>query len=252
MVDECSDMSDLDASVKICRYMNFAKFFLMLRDRSLYFCRSDKFRDPLEGVPTARNIEICCDEANKQVYGLDVQHTTREELDNLLLRNKPRFFINCWNRGEGESREMWKEYASDSTGICICSNFNNLKKCFKSSESSDQYEPICNFVSYLDREKALVLYPSNDKICIPDGKDYIHLYYTKDKKSFTHENEIRAIIELDHIIEYGINVKVSLDTLIEKVLVRNNKSDWFFNLVKLLVEEYGLDPGIVDYSGLVD
>jgi len=95
------------------------------------------------------------------------------------------------------------------------------------------------------------MYPYVEEICIPNKNNFIHLLWTKDL-SFTHENEIRAVIELDQVVESGINAKVSLDILLEKVLVRKNAPDWFFNMIKSLIAEYGLDPNIVYHSCLVD
>ena len=46
--------NDLDLSVsndqQLWRYMDFAKFAAMLRERSLYFPRADKLGDPFEGA----------------------------------------------------------------------------------------------------------------------------------------------------------------------------------------------------------
>jgi hypothetical protein len=251
MANEHLDSSYYDKSTKIYRYMNFNKFFLLLRDESLYFHRLDKYKaDPSEGTPTNKTIELCSEGGPSKFYDLNIRPSTKDELDNLLAYRQ-RFFINCWNSDNGESIDMWKEYASDSTGICIQSNFNSLKKCFVSSEISDQYKKYFNFISYVNREKAVIIYPHVEEVCIPNKDDFIHLLWAKDM-SYIHENEIRAVIEFDQAVESGINAKVSLDILLEKVLVRKNAPDWFFNLIKSLIAKHGLDPNIVNRSCLVD
>ncbi|WP_257150127.1 hypothetical protein [Bacillus cereus] len=41
--------SNIEENAKLWRYMDFAKLVSLLSNQSLYFCKSDEFRDVFEG-----------------------------------------------------------------------------------------------------------------------------------------------------------------------------------------------------------
>src|SRR2546425_1600566 len=125
-----------DPSVKIWRYMNYAKFECMLQKGSLYFHRADKFDDPLEGHytnanPSIEDMWIAHQIANfgfgaKPGSEVELRVAYRRMLD-VVHADKMETFVNCWHMNERESPTMWSEYATDDSAVCIQSTFQLLR-----------------------------------------------------------------------------------------------------------------------------
>ena len=75
------------------------------------------------------------------------------------------------------------------------------------------------------------------------------------RESFRHEHELRALIlnsqnirETTQPLITGINVKVNLDKLIEKIYLSPQAPNWFKDLVKSITEKYHIDKPIESSS----
>jgi hypothetical protein len=90
-------------------------------------------------------------------------------------------------------------------------------------------------VCYLDYEKEFV----------PENNTFSPLLHKR--RSFSHENEVRAIIETlgsggveqPPVAEHGINVPVSLEDLVERVFIAPTTPDWVFKAIEGMVSRYG-------------
>ena len=224
---------------KIWRYMDFTKFVELLNSSSLYFSRADQFEDIFEGsVP-----KISAEVRNRQMLDLIEKKKllpkyTPDFWEDYGIKTKKEYAINCWHMNDFESAAMWKLYLKSNEGIAIQSDYSKLVASLNPSELLI----FIGTVNYIDYEK--------DKIDLTNGlSPYIHK-----RKSFSHENELRAIIwqiaaankdKLD-LSNGGINVKVDLQTLIENVYVSPDSPLWLTNLIKETCTKFGYNFNVIN------
>lgn len=215
-----------DNSTHIWRYMDFVKFASLIDKSELYFCRSDKFEDPVEGsFPELCTADKIC---------------TTEELKKHISQTNFNFrkqtHINCWHQNDYESAGMWNLYAKDNRGIAILSTIGKLKESI-----IDSRNVYIGKVKYIDYKK--------DQIPI---LDFFSPFFYK-RMSFAHENEIRALVETsddlplkdghpDYSIDihlHGLGIKVDLKKMIEAIYIAPFAPSWFVELVKSFNNKYG-------------
>jgi len=223
-----------DENIKIWRYLDFTKLIALIDSRRLYFTRCDKFEDPFEGSWPKPNVE-----ARKYVpedLPEEKQMKYLEYMNRMgdINKNWPRYIaINCWHANEHESAAMWKLYLKSDEGIAIQSTYGRYKKSI-----IDDEKVFIGKVTYIDYDK--------DGI---DGSNILGPFVHK-RKSFEHEKEIRGLVSkwptvgktLDfekEIIEHGLQIKVDIETLIERIHVAPNAPQWFASLVESAMKNYG-------------
>lgn len=223
----------------IWRYMDLTKLLSILEDNTLFFTRADGFEDDFEGSLPKKNFE------EREIQRvLERRHAKPWDFsDSEYIKNLNRYVgISCWHNNPVESAAMWKLYLSSGDGIAIKSTVKRLKDCI-----SDNHEVFIGQVDYNDYDK--------EKI---DFSNYFSLYLNK-RKSFIHEQEIRAIIFLpptpifqpglssthDYKTENivgGIPINIKPSILIEEIRVSPKTPAWFLKLVKNIVKKrYLLD-----------
>lgn len=225
-----------NAEARIWRYMDFTKFVSLLDKSALFFSRADKLDDPFEGSYSKANVKLRPQMYKDKVPPDVLQHLTK--VHKLFLKYT---VINCWHLNEYESAAMWKLYLKSNEGIAISSTFNRLKGCLESEK------PIIFIgkVQYIDYEKDW----------LPEGN---MLYpFVHKRKSFAHEQELRAVIQEfrykeDGEIDWdkppfdeGIYVQVNLETLIDKIYLAPTSPKWLFELVKAVTSRYKLDKEVL-------
>jgi len=130
---------------------------------------------------------------------------------------------------------MWKLYSQSVEAIAIQSTYRKLR---------DSFEPrvVVGLVQYIDYDKTVI------------QENNIYNYFMFKRKSFAHEQELRAIFDLPKEAEEemqrgGTWLKVDLDRLIEKVYVAPTSLTWFKELVVQVMNRYGLQKAVMQ-SGL--
>ena len=232
----CESPKNKDA--KVWRYMDFTKFVSLLEKKSLYFTRADKFDDPFEGSYSKFNVQI-----RPEMY-----KNFPVLINDNYKKMFPKFvFFNCWHLNDFESAAMWNLYLKSDEGVAIQSNFERLTKCFH------QYTDNSIFVGN-------VKYIDYDVDWLPED-NYLNPFMYK-IKSFEHEKEIRAAIvdipfndkylDLNSIkFSHGFYVPIDLEILIEKIYVSPTSPDWFYTLVKSVINKYAIDKDVIK-SNLLD
>lgn len=209
--------------IKIWRYMDISKFISMLENGGLFFSRADKLGDPFEGSFSRADNEF--DHIFK--WGRDIFIGEDKSLKPDYKSLRKSVFINCWHMNEHESAAMWKLYTQTNESICIQSTFRNLKECLDGLDE----EVLLDEVSYIDYKHDRI--PCNNVLNL----------FTHKRKSFTHEQELRALIWINKSISPktdGIWEKVSLELLIDKIFIAPTSPKWFLELLKKVVIRYGL------------
>ena len=124
------------------RYSDFAKFMDLIERRKLWFSRSDKFEDPLEGTFTDAEIahfgSLRPDgtPADPALYG--------SPQVSKMMRGTT--FVNCWREGKHESMAMWDIYGKGSGVVAIKSTVGLLK----AAVASYDWDVFISRVNYVD------------------------------------------------------------------------------------------------------
>lgn len=212
-----------DPSVKLWRYLDFTKFVSMLDKKALFFVFSDSLNDPFEGSISAINKSLRPSLFQKKFFDSNI--------DRSILRS--RVAINSWHMNSQESAAMWKLYAQTNEAVCIQSTYSLLRyelaPLFKISKM--------NYVDY-------------NSEYIPEYHPLLPFIFKR--KSFEHEQELRALIDMDEAApdlhefmgiepsQSGIYKSVSIKTLVQRVFVAPDSPDWFYDLVKNVCNSYDL------------
>jgi hypothetical protein len=240
LVNTHPEFAPPDNTVKIWRYFDFAKFISMLDKRALFFSRADKLGDPFEGSYSKET----------------VRSRSRDERQiSDMLKQIPRFtIINCWSISESESASLWALYSRTGQGIAIQSTVGRLKMCLGVEEDQNK----SHIGAYIYKVKYIDF--QND--IMPDH--FLLSPFLHKRKSFEHENELRAIImqwppkiydkilkmkgipyeevvKAGEIFNQGEYVDVDLERLIENVYVSPLSPNWFRCLVDSVLEKYALN-----------
>ena len=145
------------------------------------------------------------------------------------------FLLNCWHMNEQESAAMWKLYTTSNQAIGIQSTCAHLRSTLPSKIDIDR-------VHYINFEKER----------IPDENILFPIMFKR--KSFTHEQELRAVWWLTKDSSYvqnretlplppdsGIMLQpVNLDELIDAIYVAPTSPEWFKVLVEKVLVRYDL------------
>jgi hypothetical protein len=216
------------------RYLDLAKYAALLQTRALHFTRGDDFEDPFEGSYPVINLkDFRCDEGGYSAKGW-----------------RKHIAISCWHQSDFESDAMWRLYTNRNQGVAIKTTWTKLEKAVQ-----DRARLVK--VKYIDfiRDKADISHPFQA--------------FEYKRKSFHHEQEVRALLESypsQRIIEAlpqnsiptegrelsssDCTVDVILRNLIDNVVVSPYSSNWFFNVIRGLTEQYKLNQNLVIISEL--
>ncbi len=227
-------------SERIWRYMDFTKFVSMLHSESLFFCRADKLSDPFEGSYTALSIHRFEENARRTAK---IFENNPDAMKNLLdsisgmpgyrRQHREQTAINCWHRNERESAAMWSLYLKSDEGIAVTSTYARL--CDSVRESSSRV--FIGTVSYIDYETE----------AFADTGNMFSPYLHK-RKSFEHEKELRAVVQVDVTdskqesepwSERGVAIRADLDTLVEAVYIAPSAPEWFASIISATIAQFG-------------
>ncbi|HBG26407.1 MAG: hypothetical protein A2Y10_06430 [Planctomycetes bacterium GWF2_41_51] len=223
-------------SAVVWRYMPMDKFLFLVTTSKLYFCRSDRFKDPWEGTWPKQIIDsMRSDEVLQQ----------NSENKDALLRLSDAFkniiYLNCWYCGSHQSAAMWELYGMSGASIAIKSTIEKLKKGILCKENV-----YIGKVEYIDYEKD-TLHELNS--LLP--------YFIK-RKSFEHEQEVRILMidipeagtRIDKNLKEGVLVNIDFKTLIDVVYISPSAPKWLKNTIQIILNTFGYGEILVKESEL--
>ena len=218
------------------RYMDLARFVLLLEKSALWFCRADKFEDPLEGLYTDadradwlnREEEVAKNPLLQPIVGLFAgseaigRHT----------------FVNCWRESPSESMAMWGLYGKGDCAIAVRSTVARLKTQFDASA----FNVIFGRVKYVD-------WSSKDP-----HQDLTLLAMRKDS-SYKHESEVRGIIRHFDLTDQqigapGLSLPIIPKELISDIVIGPHDAPWVHSVLSGLIKRYDLDVSITSSTSL--
>ena len=220
----------IDDNTIIWRYFDLAKFLDLLENQILFFCRADKFGDPLEGSLNRHwyNMEKRMEKQFQPFFKGTPRSATSEY-------SRQDFFISCWHKNDHENHAMWKIYGGSTNSIAIISTVKQLRDCISSYEIlRDKFE--LDQVYYIDYEK--------DDFEILPVKDRNYSRFFHKHKIYKYEQEVRGVIELpeeiihDNGIEVrnnGLCVSINIKDIVNKIIVSPESPTWFYKLINSIV-----------------
>ena len=149
------------------------------------------------------------------------------QMSNFSKNIKKHTYINCWHTNEYESAAMWKLYAKTNESIAIQTDYNTLKNIFNE-------KIYLGLVTYIDYEKDF----------LPEGNSFYP--FTHKRKSFEHEQEVRAIIQDLSMQDNkaGVNINIDVNQLIQKIYVSPTAPSWLVDLTQDVSKKYGINSAV--------
>lgn len=240
-----------NSSLVIWRYMSLRKFKSLINNEALFFCRADVFSDPFEGSNPKRELE----NRNKMLNNssifengfIDVNKTqqTDTNIANLHSRLKSCYNINCWHINNAENDSMWQLYLKNNKGVAIKTTVGKLIQSF----ANTQEEINCSKVRYLDYEND----EYHDSIEYPIDEYNTFIPIVHKRIEFKHEEELRLVYYNSKAlksgnpqkywkkqkIKEGVNIKVDLGKLIEKIYCPPTSTDYNIKKIQKHIKKIG-------------
>jgi hypothetical protein len=235
-------------NARIWRYMDYPKFISLLDKRGLFFAKVMAFADPYEGtIPKHNQTESHHEDGNIPLHDV---------VEAELKRRRPIALINSWHINEYESAAMWDLYSKRNAGIAIQSTYRRLSKSLDTNNEDTVY---IGKVAYIDFDSEWI------------GAENIYQPFLTKRKSFEHEQELRAITDLPssdpgYIVNgrgfsvgqsfvapdrkpinrstptvLGKYVSVDLEVLIERIHVAPQAPDYLYEGITSVAEKFGVD-----------
>lgn len=233
----------------VWRYMDLEKFELLLKDKALFLCRSDKFVDPFEASIPRREAEYRVEEQLK-LSDFFKRPMTREEaqvksdqMGDLHKRFRKAFIVNCWHISTTESDAMWRLYLKTNDGVAIQSSYKRLYD----SLNHNTEEVFFSKVRYLDYDKDIW----HHKVDYPVTRYNLFTPIVHKRLEFRHENELRVFQQINEAVDnaaywddkpnqVGKNISCDTDILIDKIILPPTSEDDVKKKVDELLAKYGL------------
>ena len=197
------------------RYMDLAKFLLMLYGRNLRSSRAAEFKDdPFEGFCF---VEHCALET--AAPGEEIRAMLSTGVAKAFEMAPKTLFVNCWSLGP-ESNLMSKAYSDSDSSVAVLSSTHRYVDAVD-WRGFRQRDFDCGPVSYYSREQeAELLWRDFDNGPYPMGDELIRhvvqLGFHK-RDSFRGENEWRAVVYQDPATGTHVEADVDLGKLIDSV-----------------------------------
>lgn len=215
-----------EKSIPVWRYMDLAKLVSMLKSRSIYLTRIDRFNDPYEGTTTPRTAAGIgqflkhIDAVHDETHILKMLDSARQEL-----------FVSCWHANRYESEAMWRLYCGDRGGVAIQSSYAALMEAIRWQKGV-----YVGAVRYVDYRTA----------SFPDANVFYPVMHKR--ASFAHEQEIRLVklhpLPLDGEQDLALSIPVDLNDLCHSIYVAPSAPSYYFEAVKAVVE--AIAPELVE------
>ncbi|MBP9708699.1 MAG: hypothetical protein KBD78_13760 [Oligoflexales bacterium] len=232
----------INSTDRLMRYMSFEKFVDMVCRGKIFVSRSDRFDDAFEGNYTQFVYEIS--------RGITV--TSNGESSNRGMVNNTKeiresAFVSCWTLSETESMALWKLYGGKNS-IAIETTVGALEIEIGRPENSVLELGLLSKrivkVDYIDHR-------SRDEKLARELLTSRRAPLTKKPIAYTYEQEVRVIIDylnqppiqadFKNRLGLGIDIAINPQSLINQIYASPLADAWFFELLKRMLQDHGMD-----------
>lgn len=216
------------------RYMDLPKFLSLLSSESLWFARSDTFKDKREGLfhpaMKAELDKIYSELESKGEIPSDAEIKDTSDFQRYLSDNT---YISCWHKNSTENMVMWELYGQSENSVAIKTTVEKLESSFSLKEV---YRIALEFA--LDEVKYM------EHKSISSERNYRQPFFIK-RPYFEFEQEARLYLmardkKSRGVAPLGYNIKLDIHKLIDSVYVHPDAEPWFYTAIRDLVNKYGL------------
>lgn len=250
---------DHDALIKpendqvIWRYLDLEKFESILRDKGLFFCRSDKFSDPFEAtIPKLESLNRVKEELSAAAF--HGRKMTQEEaveksqqIADLHKRFRRAFIVNCWHINIGESDAMWRLYLKTNEGVVIQTTVGKLRESF-SDYKEELYISKVRYLDYANKG----WYDRND---YPIEHYNLFTPIVHKRTAFVHETELRIFQQIEEAVNnenywndkanyIGKLITCDIEVLIDKIIMPPTADDFVKNKIDALLKKYEIQRDV--------
>jgi hypothetical protein len=221
-----------DFDVKLWRYVPLRTLELLLKNSSLYFCRSDLFDDKHEGSYTKTAAEY-----RKKFYEGACDNYLENTIPQLNFNWRRCANISCWHVNDKEDTNMWKAYSKENKSLAITTSISRIKNYIL-----DEEIPFAlGFVNYIDYEIDT----------IPEHNAFNSFYFKR--KEFESEREFRIIAykEVDKIMSGqiepfdGMDIPIDVKNFIENIFISPFASDKFVKRATSVIKKYKIEKKLI-------
>jgi len=220
--------------LRVWRYMDGWKFEHLINQRALYFRRSDKLEDEMEGKYAESNRRFSTDLWNRFVAANSVQHN-RQAQEEDALKFRYFAFINCWHLNRLESASMWNAFCKTPNSLAIVSTVRKV-------------------ASIVQQRKGFALGRVHYEYQTVPRPEWSRFgpHFFKDPKFFE-EKEFRVIVlkdgenpyaDVDLEKDAGVCVPCDPASIINEVVVHPSASYEFRDRIKQLLRDNGILGGV--------
>lgn len=223
----------------VYKYLTLPKFISLLTYQALWFSKLNHLEDKLEGMIPG---------LSKFLPFINYMCTDNERGGRELT------VVSCWFMNDSESIKMWEEYSSLEEGIVIKSTPHKLIKSIARFTETN-IPTVLGKVEYVDH--------NNHGMNSVDANQALKRAFVKDTK-FKHENELRISTmnwktincihpdghryessevigkDANNFENPGLYILVNIDTLFNEVIISPKATDFFYLLIKRMIELYGI------------
>lgn len=248
----------------VWRYMPFSKFISLLIYQALWFSKLNHLDDGFEGkIPSVTKKRMNQEhQEHKLTFNTPEFHRQIDSWNDENEESGRELIIaNCWFIGDNESEKMWREYASLEEGVAIKSTPKLLAENVLMIQD--------NNITHIGRVKYVE--HTNHEMSSYDGNQAIERAFIKDTE-YEDEKELRLAtmnwktrycvkpdgvqytaeeVEgkgMNNFDNPGLYIGTKIDHLFTEVVISPNASDYFYNLVKKLIDLYGIKANVVRSS----
>ncbi len=232
MYKEHKLFSQPPSETKIWRYLKKQKIFSLFESKCLFFAKASSLEDPFEGRYPLNYQRDEGASFNRARFG----HVRFNQGPNYVPSEvKESVCICCFTMNEYESDVSWKAYLQGIEGAAIQLT---VAKLISSLDECQEEDIFIGEVTYLDYKSELFYNEGN-----------LFTPFLHKRAEYTHENELRAIttkvLTNSERMDKGIFIPVSLQNLLERIVLSPNASKDFENQVTSFCIENGLGNIVV-------
>jgi hypothetical protein len=247
------------ATTIVRRYLTWPKFNRLLDDAAIYFRNVTLFADKFEGSIPKNLYSFYKDTftqfATQAKQNVAVAAYLEEQRTRRHKANLHASYVNCWFARPHESAGMWTGYAQDK----IKEGDKEITRPGVAIEST--YEALLrSFTDELPSEHDFVQYANFDTDAFKTGKlryDFSQQPLNFKRIEYKDEHELRLIVFRTEEAEAqlaanvfkpasgGINLKVSLETLLQKTIAGPGATDVFLSNIQAALKAKGLNVPVV-------